>query len=68
MSRRRLKPLVWPFALLVAGGLVALLAELMARSADAMALYGMVRMVSDLTLAIGAVWLLVGIVSVFRHQ
>ena len=63
---KRLKPLVWPFALLIAGGLTALLAEAMARSVETVTLYGMVKLVSDLVLLIAVVWLAVGIVRVVR--
>ena len=57
MKRRRLRPLVWPLALLIAGGLTALLAEATTRSVETVTLYGMVKLVSDLVLLIGAVWL-----------
>lgn len=63
---KRLKPLVWPSALLIAGGLTALLAEAMARSVETVTLYGMVKLVSDLVLLIAAVWLIVGLVRVIR--
>ncbi len=63
---KRLKPLVWPFALLIAGGLTALLAEAMAWSVETVTLYGMVKLVSDLVLLIAVVWLAVGIVHVVR--
>ncbi|WP_425991084.1 hypothetical protein [Brevundimonas sp. TWP2-3-2] len=63
MKRRRLKPLVWPLALLIAGGLTALLADATTRSVEIVALYGMVKLVSDLVLVIGAVWL---VVALFR--
>ncbi|MDP3403956.1 MAG: hypothetical protein Q8S03_04640 [Brevundimonas sp.] len=64
MNRRRLKPLVLPLALLVAGGVTAGLAEATARSDATLALYGTVRIVSDLVLLIGAVWLVVAITGV----
>ena len=63
---RRLKPLVWPVALLIAGGLTALLAEASTRSVETVTLYGIVKMVSDLVLVIGVVWLIVGLVRVFK--
>ncbi len=68
MKARRLKPLVWPVALLVAGGLTALLAEATTRSVETMTLYGMVKLVSDLVLVIGVVWLADAIVRVVRRQ
>lgn len=63
---KRLKPLVWPFALLIAGGLTALLAEATTRSAETVTLYGMIKMVSDLVLLIAALWLLFGLIRVIR--
>ncbi|MES2860162.1 MAG: hypothetical protein V4701_01745 [Pseudomonadota bacterium] len=68
MKARRLKPLVWPVALLVAGGLTALMAEATTRSVETMTLYGMVKLVSDLVLVIGVVWLADAIVRVVRRQ
>ena len=64
--RRRLKPLVWPVALLIAGGLTALLAEASTRSVETVTLYGMVKMVSDLVLVIGVVWLIAALFRVVR--
>lgn len=64
--KRRLKPLVWPLALLIAGGLTALLADATTRSVETITLYGMIKLVSDLVLLIGMVWLAVGLVRVFR--
>lgn len=64
---KRLKPLVWPFALLIAGGLTALVAEAMARSVETVTLYGMVKLVSDLVLLIAVIWLIVGLVRVVRQ-
>ncbi|WP_428151454.1 hypothetical protein [Brevundimonas sp.] len=59
MKRRQLKPFVWPFALLIAGGLTALLADATTRSVETVTLYGMVKLVSDLVLVIGVVSLVV---------
>ena len=66
MNRRRLKPLVWPLALLIAGGLTALLADATTRSIETVTLYGMIKLVSDLVLVIGVVWLAVAAFRVFR--
>ncbi len=66
MKTRRFKPLVWPLALLVAAGLTALVAEATTRSVETVTLYGMVKLVSDLVLVIGVIWLAVAIVRVFR--
>ncbi len=63
---RRLKPLVWPVALLIAAGLTGLLAEATTRSVETVTLYGMIKLVSDLVLAIGAVWLIVALFRVVR--
>ncbi|MFC5343931.1 hypothetical protein ACETK8_00430 [Brevundimonas staleyi] len=63
---KRLKPLVWPFALLIAAGLTALVAEAMARSVETVTLYGMVKLVSDLVLLIAVVWLVAGLIRVLR--
>ena len=66
MKRRRLRPLVWPLALLIAGGLTALLAEATTRSVETVTLYGMVKLVSDLVLLIGVVWLVVALFRVVK--
>lgn len=63
---RRLKPLVWPVALLIAAGLTALLADATTRSVETVSLYGMIRLVSDLVLVIGFVWLIVGLFRVAK--
>ncbi len=63
---KRLKPLVWPFALIVAGGLTALLAEATSRSVETVTLSGMVKLVSDLVLLIAVVWLMFGLFRVVR--
>lgn len=66
MRRRRLKPLVWPVALLIAAGLTALLADATTRSVETVTLYGMIKLVSDLVLVIAVVWLVVALSRVFR--
>ena len=63
---RRLKPLVWPVALLVAAGLTALLADATTHSVETITLYGMVKAVSDLVLVIAVVWLAAGLFRVIR--
>ena len=63
---RRLKPLVWPIALLIAAGLTALVAEATTRSVETVTLYGMIKLVSDLVLGIGVVWLGIGLIRVIR--
>ncbi len=64
--KRRLKPLIWPVALLIAAGLTALLADATTRSIETVTLYGMIKLVSDLVLVIGIVWLIVGLFGVAR--
>ena len=66
MKARRFKPLVWPVALLIAAGLTALLADATTRSVETITLYGMIRLVSDLVLVIGVVWLTVGLFRVIK--
>ena len=66
MNRRRLKPLVWPVALLIAAGLTALLADATTRSIETVTLYGMIKLVSDLVLVIGVVGLVFGMFRVVR--
>ncbi len=51
-----LKPLIWPAALLIAGALAALVAEATARSEATAHLYGLIKIVSDLTLLMGGGW------------
>jgi len=67
MRRGRFQPLVWPVALLAAGGVTALLAEATTLSIETVTLYGMVKLVSDLVLLIGAVGLIVALVRVVRR-
>lgn len=66
MRRRRLKSLVWPVALLIAGSLTALLADATTRSVETVTLYGMVKLVSDLVFLIAVVWLVFGLFRVAR--
>jgi len=66
VTGRRLKPLVWPVALLIAGGLTAFLADATTRSVETVTLYGMVKLVSDLVLLIGVVWLIAALFRILR--
>ena len=50
---KTLKPLIWPLALLIAGGLAALVAEAAAQSEATAAYYGLIKIVSDLTQLFG---------------
>ena len=68
MRRRRLKPLVWPVALLLAGLLTSLLAEFAVGRWQDYQLYGIARPVADLLLVIGAVWLVVAAIGVARQR
>jgi len=64
VTRRRFKPLVWPIALLTAGGLIAGAAEAAARSASTITLFGTLKVLSDLTLLIAVVWLIVAVIHI----
>lgn len=68
MMRRRLKPLVWPITLLIAGALTGWLAEIAVGRWQDYALYGLARPVADLLLVIGGVWLAVAIIGVVRNR
>ncbi len=68
VRRRRLKPLVWPVALLLAGLLTSLLAEFAVGRWQDYQLYGIARPVADLLLVIGAVWLVVAAIGVARQR
>lgn len=66
MRRGRLKPLVWPVAVLIASALTALAAEETVQSAQTMTLYGLLKMTSDLVLVIGLIWLVIALTQIFR--
>lgn len=66
--RRLLQPLVWPVVLLAVGAVVGLVAEAAIGRWQAYQIYGIARPVADLTLVIGAVWLVVGVIGVMRKQ
>ena len=68
MKHRKLKALVWPLALLIAGGLTALAADATTRSVETITLYGMVKLVSDMTLLIGVVWLIAAVVRILIRR
>ena len=68
MRQGRFQPLVWPVALLIAGGVTALVAEATTLSVDTVTLYGMLKLVSDLVLVIGVVWLIVAAGRVFLSR
>ena len=53
-------------ARLIAAGLTALVADATIRSVETVALYGMVKLVSDLVLVIAVVWLAVALFRVVR--
>ncbi len=62
----RLRPLVWPVALLGAGLSTGWLADLAVGRWQDYGLYGLARPVADLLLIIGTVWLLVAVIGVVR--
>jgi hypothetical protein len=64
--RPRLRPLVWPAALLGAGLSTGWLAELDVGRWQDYGLYGLARPVADLLLLIGTVWLVVAVIGVVR--
>ena len=66
--RRRLKPLVWPVSLLIAGALIGWLAEFAVGRWQDYQLYGLTRPVADLLLIIGAVWLAVALVRIVSDR
>jgi hypothetical protein len=66
MKLSRFQPLVWPAALLATGGVTALLAEATTMSVETVTRYGMVKLVSDLLLLIGIIWLGPGLLRVVR--
>ena len=66
MRRGRLKPLVWPVAVLIAAGLTAIAAEATVQSVETITLYGLIKMTSDLVLVIGLVWLVVAAIQIVR--
>ena len=62
MRRRGVKPFVWPVALLVVGLLLGWGAEQAVIRWQDYQLYGLARPAADLTLVIGAVWLVVALI------
>lgn len=68
MKPRRLKPLVWPAALLIVGAAANGLAEFAVGRWQDYQLYGISRPVADLLLIIGAVWLVVAVIKVMRRR
>ena len=68
MKKGRLKPLVWPIALLVVGAAANWLAEFAVGRWQDYQLYSISRPVADLLLVIGPVWLLVAVIGVVRNR
>jgi hypothetical protein len=66
--RSRLKPLVWPIALLGAGLLAGGLADFAVGRWQDYGLYGLARPVADLLLLIGAVWMVLAVIGVVRGR
>ena len=64
----RLRPLVWPVALLGAGLSANWLAEFAVGRWQDYGLYGLARPVADLLLIIGAVWLGLAVIGVVRGR
>lgn len=68
MKRVRLKPLVWPVALLLVGAAASWLAEFAVGRWQDYQLYSISRPVADLLLIIGAVWLVAAVINVVRRR
>ncbi len=68
MKKGRVKPLVWPVALLLVGAAASWLAEFAVGRWQDYQLYGISRPVADLLLVIGAVWLVVAVIGVVRGR
>ena len=68
MKKVRLKPLVWPAALLIVGAAANWLAEFAVGRWQDYQLYSISRPVADLLLIIGAVWLVVAVIAVARGR
>lgn len=68
MRRRRLKPLVWPVALLLVGLLTSWLSEFAVGRWQDYQLYGLTKPVADLLVLIGAVWLLAAVIGMIRKR
>ena len=68
LRQRRLKPLVWPVALLIIGAAASWLAEFAVGRWQDYGLYGLARPVADLLLIIGAVWLGLAVIGVVRGR
>lgn len=68
MTKVRLKPLVWPVVLLIVGAAANWLAEFAVGRWQDYQLYSISRPVADLLLVIGAVWLVMAVISVTRRR
>lgn len=68
MKKGRLKPLVWPVALLTVGAAANWLAEFAVGRWQDYQLYSISRPVADLLLVIGGAWLVVAIIGVVRGR
>lgn len=68
MKKGRLKPLVWPVALLIVGAAANWLAEFAVGRWQDYQLYGIARPVADLLMIIGAVWLAAAVIGIARDR
>jgi hypothetical protein len=68
VKRIRPGPLVWPVTLLTVGAAAGWLAEFAVGRWQDYQLYGLARPVADLLLVIGAVWLVVAVISLIRKR
>lgn len=62
MKRRPLKPLLFPALVLLIGVVIGQVAEYAVGRHQAYGFYGLARPVADLTLLIGAVWLVAALI------
>ena len=62
MKRRPLKTLLFPALVLLIGVIIGLVAEYAVGQWQAWGFYGLARPVADLTLLIGAIWLVVALI------
>lgn len=63
-----MRRLLGPVVLLAMGGLAALLAEMAVRSDATSDLYGVLKLVSDIVLLLGAGWLFVAVGGLVRAR
>ncbi len=68
MKRRPLKPLLFPALILLIGTVIGQVAEYAVGYRQAYGFYGLARPLADLTLLIGAVWLVVAVIQLLLRR